>query len=72
MSPPPRNCFAKWIEIWWKAPMEVSSKQNERWATHAQPTEPLVYIKVFKRFQRRRFLEVNQSETRISFDGHIS
>jgi hypothetical protein len=24
-----------------------------------------------KRFQRKRFLEINQSETRIAYDGHV-
>jgi hypothetical protein len=24
-----------------------------------------------KRFQRRRFLEIDQSETRIAYDGHV-
>ena len=43
------NCFAKWTEIWWEAPLEgsvlVSSTHNERWVTQAQPTEPLIISK---------------------------
>ena len=39
-----RNRFPKWTETWWESSMEVSSKQNERWATQAQPTEPEVLI----------------------------
>jgi hypothetical protein len=34
-------------KTWWEAPMGgsvLSSKQNERWATQAQLTEPLVLI----------------------------
>jgi hypothetical protein len=54
------NFLAKWTEIWWEAPMEgnvlsflKSSKQNERCATQAQPTEPLFHsydISVATRF----------------------
>ena len=36
------NRFAKWTEAPWKVLYKVSSKQNERWATQAQRTEPLV------------------------------
>jgi hypothetical protein len=30
-----------------------------------------VSVHLAKRFQRRRFLEINQSETRIVCDGHV-
>jgi hypothetical protein len=30
-----------------------------------------VSIHLANRFQRRRFLEINQSETRIACDGHV-
>ena len=30
-----------------------------------------VSVHLAKRFQRRRFLEINQSETRIVYGGHI-
>ena len=30
-----------------------------------------VSIHLAKRFQRRRFLEINQSETRIASGGHV-
>jgi hypothetical protein len=31
----------------------------------------LVSVQLAKRFQRRRFLEIDQSETRIACGGHI-
>jgi hypothetical protein len=30
-----------------------------------------VSVHLAKRFQRRRFLEIEQSETRIAFGGHV-
>jgi hypothetical protein len=30
-----------------------------------------VSVHLVKQFQRRRFLEIDQPETRISFDGHV-
>jgi hypothetical protein len=30
-----------------------------------------VLVHLAKRFQRRRFLEINQSETRIACGGHV-
>jgi hypothetical protein len=30
-----------------------------------------VSVQLVKRFQRRRFLEIDQSETRIAYGGHV-
>jgi hypothetical protein len=30
-----------------------------------------VSVNLTKRFQRRRFLEIDQSETRIAYGGHV-
>jgi hypothetical protein len=30
-----------------------------------------VSVNLAKRFQRRRFLEIDQSETRIAYGGHV-
>jgi hypothetical protein len=30
-----------------------------------------ILIHLAKQFQRRRFLEINQSETRIAYGGHV-
>ena len=41
---------------------KVSSKQNERWATQAQPTEPLVYFNNISAISCRSDLLVEETE----------
>jgi hypothetical protein len=38
---------------------------------HAIDASYQVSVHLAKRLQRRRFLEINQSETRIVCDGHV-
>jgi hypothetical protein len=40
-----------------------------RW--HAIDASYQVSVHLAKRFQRRRFLKIGQSETRIAYDGHV-
>jgi hypothetical protein len=48
------------------------SGQNEQF--YREPSIDASYqvsVHLAKRFQRRRFLEINQLETRIAYDSHI-
>jgi hypothetical protein len=80
------NCLAKWTETWWEAHMEgsvlsflkaewkVSDTGSAHWASSSEPSIDASYkvsIHLAKWFQRRRYLEIDQSETRIACGGHV-
>jgi hypothetical protein len=74
-----------WIEIWWKAPMEgsvlsflkaewkVSDTDSAHWASSLKKIDASYQVsaQLAKQFQERRFLEIDQAETRIAYGSHV-
>jgi hypothetical protein len=57
--------------LWWPC---LLMDQNGMSNSHRGPSIDASYQvsdQLVKRFQRRRFLEIDQSETRIVYDGHV-
>jgi hypothetical protein len=46
-------------------------EMSNRYRGHSLDTSYQVSVHLAKQFQRRRFLEINQSETKITFSGHV-
>jgi hypothetical protein len=57
--------------LWWPC---LLTDRNYMSILYREPSKDASYqvlIHLARRFQRRRFLEINQSETRMTCDGHV-
>jgi hypothetical protein len=60
-----KNC------MWWPCLLTDRNKMNNLHRGHSIDASYQVSVHLVKRFQRRRFLKIGQSETRIACGGHV-
>jgi hypothetical protein len=60
-----KNC------LWWPCLLMVRDKMNNHYREPSIDASYQVSVHLSKRFQRRRLLEINQSEKRIVCGGHV-
>ena len=59
-----KNC------MWWPCLLTDRDEMSNLHRVHSIDTSYQVSVHLAKRFQRRRFLKISQSETRIACGGH--
>ena len=60
-----KNC------LWWPCLLTDRDEMSIRYRGPAIDAFYQVSVHLAKRFQRRRFLKIGQSETRIAYGGHV-
>jgi hypothetical protein len=60
-----KNC------LWWPCLLTDQDEMSNLYRGHDIDASYQVSVHLAKRFQRRRFLEIGQSETRIAYGGHV-
>ena len=60
-----KNC------MWWPCLLTDQDEMSNLHRGHSIDASYQVSVHLAKRFQRRRFLKINQSETRIACGGHV-
>jgi hypothetical protein len=60
-----KNC------LWWPCLLTDRDEMSNRYRRPSIDASYHVSVHLAKRFQRRRFLKIGQSETRIACGGHI-
>jgi hypothetical protein len=60
-----KNC------LWWSCLLTDWDEMSNLYRGHDIDASYQVCVHLAKRFQRRRFFKIGQSETRISYGGHV-
>ena len=60
-----KNC------LWWPCLLTDRDEMSNLYRGHDIDASYQVSVHLAKRFQRRRFLKIGQSETRIVYSGHV-
>ena len=60
-----KNC------LWWPCLLTYRDVMSNLYRGHAIDASYQVLVHLAKRFQRRRFKKICQSETRIAYGGHV-
>jgi hypothetical protein len=60
-----KNC------LWWPCLLMDGDEMSNLYRGPSKDASYQVSVHLAKRFQRRRFLEIDQSETRIACGGHV-
>jgi hypothetical protein len=60
-----KNC------LWWPCLLTDRGEMSNLYRGHAIDASYQVSVHLAKRFQRRRFLKIGQSETRMAYGGHV-
>ena len=57
--------------LWWPCLLTDRDEMSNLYREHAIDASYHVSVHLAKRFQRRNFLQISQSETRIAYGGHV-
>jgi hypothetical protein len=57
--------------LWWPYLLTDRDEMSNLYRGHDIDASYQVSVHLVKRFQRRRFLKIGQSETRIAYGGHV-
>jgi hypothetical protein len=57
--------------MWWPCLLTDRDEVSNRYRGPAIDASYQVSVHLAKQFQRRRFLKIGQSETRIAYGGHV-
>jgi hypothetical protein len=57
--------------LWWPCLLTDRDEMSNLYRGHAMDASYQVSVHLVKRFQRRRFLKIGQSETRIAYGGYV-
>ena len=57
--------------LWWSCLLTDRDEMSNLYRGPSIDASYQVLVHLVKRFQRRRFLKIGQSETRIACDGHV-
>jgi hypothetical protein len=58
-------------DLWWPCLLTDRDEMSNLYREHAIDASYHVSVHLAKRFQRRTFLQISQSETRIAYGGHV-